>query len=112
MENDSEIIANYTKPAYVLGEWTPTMAPLILIQPESAMAKKGEEASFNVEAASIPEPNYQWFKNGKVITGATNEVLHFKNVNASEEGNYSVIIKNRLGSVKSYDATLVVMYTK
>ena len=109
MENDSEIITNYSKPAYILGDWNPTMAPLILIQPESVMAKKGQEASFNVEVAAIPEASYQWFKNGKVITGATKAVLHFKNVSAIDEGNYSVTIKNRLGSVKSYDATLIVM---
>ena len=109
MEKDSEIIANYSKPAYILEDWNPTMAPLILLQPECVMAKKEQEASFNVEVAAIPEASYQWFKNGKVITGATKAVLHFKNVSAIDEGNYSVTIKNRLGSVKSYDATLIVM---
>jgi hypothetical protein len=109
MENDSAIIANYTKPDYILGDWTPTMAPLILSQPESVEAKKGQEASFNVEVAAIPEASYQWFKNGKVIIGATNAVLRIENVSASNTGNYSVIIKNSLGSVTSYEVTLTIM---
>jgi hypothetical protein len=28
-DKDAEIIANYSNPAYVLGGWTPSMAPLI-----------------------------------------------------------------------------------
>jgi pectinesterase len=106
MENDSAIIANYTKPDYILGDWTPTMAPLILSQPESVMVSKNKEANFIVEAAAIPEASYQWFKNGNAIIGATNTVLRIENVSASNTGNYSVIIKNSLGSVKSYVVTL------
>ena len=108
MENDSAIIANYSNSEYILGDWTPAMAPLILLQPESVEVKKGREVTFNLDAAAIPEAGYQWYKNGKVITGATNAILHFNNVSTSDEGNYSVTIKNRMGSVTSYDATLII----
>jgi hypothetical protein len=87
----------------------PTMpAPLILSQPEAVKAKKGQAASFNVTAAAIPEASYQWFKNGRVISGATNTVLSIKSVSAADEGNYSVTIKNPSGSVTSNKATLTV----
>lgn len=39
MENNSEIIANYSKPSYILGGWTTTMVPLILSQPKPVNAK-------------------------------------------------------------------------
>jgi len=108
MEKDSAIIASYTRPDYILGGWTPALAPLILVQPESVKAKKGEAASFKVAAAAIPEASYQWFKNGRVIIGATNTVLYIKNVSAADAGSYSVTIKNPSGSVTSKKATLTV----
>ena len=39
MENDSAIIANYSKPSYILGGWTPTIVSLILSQPKPVNAK-------------------------------------------------------------------------
>ena len=109
MEKDSAIIADYTNPAYVLGGWTPTMAPIILSQPKAVKAEKGQAASFNVEVAAIPDANYQWLKNGQAISGATNAVLSIESVNDKDAGNYSVTIKNRSGSVTSHEATLTVM---
>ena len=108
MKNDSAIIASYTNPAYVLGGWTPAMAPLFLSQPESVQANKGQAASFNVIVAAIPEASCQWFRNGRVISGATNAVLSIASVSAADAGNYSVTIKNRSGSVTSHEATLTV----
>ena len=40
-EQDAEIIADYGDPTYVLGGWTPSMAPLILSQPAAAIAEVG-----------------------------------------------------------------------
>ena len=109
MEKDSAIIADYTNPAYVLGGWMPTMAPIILSQPKAVKAEKGQAASFNVDVAAIPDASYQWFINGKAISGATNAVLSIESVNDKDAGNYSVTIKNRSGSVTSHEATLTVM---
>jgi hypothetical protein len=108
IKSDSAIIDNYTKPAFILRDWTPTMAPIILSQPEPVDAKKGQVTIFKIKVAAIPEANYQWFKNGKVITGATNAVLRINIVSADDAGNYSVSVKNLLGSIKSYETTLTV----
>jgi hypothetical protein len=85
---DAEIIANYSNPAYVLGGWTPAMAPVILTQPTAV--------SLSVKAAAIPAPSYQWFKNGVAVPGATDARL-----NAPERGMYTVAVTNASGSVTS-----------
>jgi hypothetical protein len=74
-EKDAETIANYNHPAYVLGGWSPSMAPLIVSQPKSIEAKIGQAASFNAVVVAVPQASYQWLKNGKVINGATTAVL-------------------------------------
>jgi pectinesterase len=108
MENDSAIIASYVKPAYVLGGWTPAMAPIILSQPESIKANKGQAASFEVAVAAIPEASCQWFRNGQVISGATDAVLNIKAVSAADAGKYSVTVKNHSGSITSREAALTI----
>jgi pectinesterase len=108
MEKDSAIIADYTNPAYVLGDWTPTMAPIILSQPKAVAVENGQAASFNVEVAAIPDASYQWFKDGQVISGATKAVLNIESVSANDAGRYSVTAKNPSGSVASHEAALTV----
>jgi pectinesterase len=108
MEKDAEIIANYKNPAYVLGGWTPTMAPLILTQPESIMARAGQTAAFRIKVAAIPEASYQWFKNDKPISSATNATLTLENVSLKDAAAYTVIAKNGSGSATSSKTILKV----
>ena len=107
-EKDAGIIANYSNPAYVLGGWTPSMAPLILLQPEAATVTAGQTATYDDHVAAIPAATYQWFKNGNAISGATNATLRIENVRVGDAAIYSVTIKNSSGSVKSRAAALVV----
>jgi len=109
MENDSAIIANYSNPAFVLGGWTPKMAPIILSQPESKSAKKGQPIDFGVKVAAIPEAGYQWFKDGQIIDGATDSVLSIESVGHDDEANYSVSVENDSGKVTSNLAKLEVL---
>jgi hypothetical protein len=62
----------------------------------------------NKEAAAIPEPGYQWFRNGKLLRGATDRDLILKNVTAADAGIYTVMVKNASGSMRSSKAPLVV----
>jgi pectin methylesterase-like acyl-CoA thioesterase len=109
MEKDAEIIANYKKPAYVLGGWSPEMAPLILSQPESVTAKAGESAIFRIEVAAIPESSYQWFKAGRPVAGATDSTLVINHAAPEDSGTYSVVVKNRSGNAESNRAKLTVV---
>ncbi len=107
-EKDAEIIANYSNPIYVLGGWTPSMAPLILSQPEAVTAATGQTAIFNIKVAAIPAATYQWFKSGTAISGATDATLRIEHVRAGDAATYSVTVKNGSSSVKSRAAALVV----
>lgn len=108
MEKDAEVINNYKNPTYVFEGWTPAMAPLILSQPASITINKGQTAKFLLKVTSIPEASYQWFRDGKLIEGATNTVLKIDNVKTKDAGNYSVAIKNTAGNLTSENATLTV----
>jgi pectinesterase len=108
MDKDADIIANYQKPSYVFGNWTPQMAPIIITQPLSIGALKGQVASFSIKVAAIPEATYQWFKNDKAITGATSAVLNINKVSSVDAGKYRVSVKNQSGSVSSQVVTLTV----
>jgi len=108
MDKDADIIANYQKPSYVLDNWNPQMAPVIITQPEAVVAVKGQATNFFVKVAAIPEASYQWFKNDKAITGATAAVLNIDKVSATDAGKYRVLVKNQSGSITSQVSTLTV----
>ena len=108
MEKDAQIIANYSNPTWVLGGWTPTMAPLILTQPAAATAVAGQTVTFSAKVAAIPEATYQWFKNGAAIHGATDPTLKLPNVRAGDGADYTVTVTNGSGSATSRAAALVV----
>jgi pectinesterase len=108
MENDSAIIASYSDPTYVLGNWTPTMLPIILSEPKPVEVKEGETANFNIEVAAIPEAHFQWFKNDKPINDETHAVLTIKSVSVNDVGTYRVTITNAVGDVTSREVTLTV----
>jgi pectinesterase len=93
---DAEVIANYRKPSYVMGGWTPAMPPLILKAPASTSMKHGETVALEVVAAAVPEPAYQWSRNGKAIAGATSSTL-----TTNVDGTYVVSVKNASGVASS-----------
>ncbi len=105
-EKDAEIIANYSNPAYVLGGWLPALAPVILSQPQDAVVGKGQPVSFKVDVAAIPEPSYQWYKNGTPIAGATKKSLTIDKVADGDVGRYTVTAENSSGSATSKGAIL------
>jgi pectin methylesterase-like acyl-CoA thioesterase len=108
LPQDAEIITNYTNPSYVLGGWTPALAPLILAQPAAVTTTPGHPVTFGVKVAALPAASYQWFKNGAAIRGATEATLTIENVGAGDAAEYTVEVKNASGSVTSQAAGLVV----
>ena len=106
MEKDAAIIANYRSPAYVLGGWTPRMAPLILSQPESITVPVGKTVVLRVEAAGIPRARYQWFRNDRPVAGATRATLMLENASLEIAAGYTVTVTNDLGTVTSRKAVL------
>jgi len=83
--------------------------PSISTQPASTNVNPGSAATFIVVASGTPSPAYQWRFNGTDIAGAISSSYSRSNVQASDAGNYSVIITNSVGSVTSHVATLTVI---
>ena len=80
--------------------------PLITNQPQSRVSVRGGSATFQVKAAGTPPLYYQWYLNGTNIFGATNASYTLSNVQATNAGNYSVVVTNIAGGATSSNAVL------
>lgn len=81
-------------------------AVTIFSQPASQSVPAGSAAGFSVLAGGTAPLSYQWQRNGVSISGATYHSLGFGSVQASDAGNYRVVITNPLGTVTSTEAVL------
>lgn len=77
---------------------------------ESVDAIADDTLDLMVEAEVEGTPEYQWFKDGSPIEGATTESLELANVVNEDEGTYSVEITNEAGSVTSGELALNVIF--
>ncbi len=62
-----------------LNGWVPQLAPNILTNPVSVTVTAGVTAAFSVSATGIPDPSYQWVKDGTNLVGATGALLIVSN---------------------------------
>ncbi len=103
----SEIQAIYA--AGSAGKCPPSPTPpSITTQPTNQTVTVGGTAIFSVTATGSPPLSYQWNFNGTNIVGATNTTLMLTNVQASQAGNYQVLVTNLFGSLLSSNAVLTV----
>ncbi|MCD8483117.1 MAG: Ig-like domain-containing protein [Verrucomicrobia bacterium] len=84
-------------------------APVILSQPVAQSIFVGDTATFTVEASGIPEPGYQWRKDGVAISGATASTFSIVNAQTADSGWYDVVVSNTVDSVSSDAVTLSVI---
>jgi pectin methylesterase-like acyl-CoA thioesterase len=89
-----------------LNGWQPQLAPNIITNPANQAVTYGLPATFTAAATGIPDPTYQWFVNGILISDATNAVFSIANTVRANAGNYSVVANNASGSVTSSVAVL------
>lgn len=106
----SNICATVTSnPAVV----TINQAVTITTEPSSLNQCEGQTAFFSV-AANIATVNYQWYKNGVVltddgrITGANTNNLSINNLVLADQGSYSCLISENCSTVNSATAVLTV----
>ena len=81
-------------------------APLISTQPQSLTVIAGKTATFSVGVSGYQPLSYQWYKNGAAISGGTAASLILGGVQASDAGNYTVLVSNSFGSALSGGAVL------
>lgn len=82
--------------------------PGITTQPISQNRELGQSATLTVTPAGTAPFSFQWWKDGFVLSQATNATLSFSNLLASDAGRYTVVVSNGLGSVTSAVAVLTV----
>jgi DNA/RNA endonuclease G (NUC1) len=82
-------------------------SPTITTQPVGQTAAVGGSASFSVVAAGASTLTYQWSREEIEIPGATAATLTLSNLTATALGNYTVVVRNPVGSVTSAAVPLV-----
>jgi alpha-tubulin suppressor-like RCC1 family protein len=75
--------------------------PTITTQPQSQTLYLNQSATFTVVATGVPQPTYQWRKNGGNITGANNASYTISSPGISDSGKYTVTVTNIAGAVIS-----------
>lgn len=99
-----------TLPAYLVGleafHLQLGTAPVILTAPVATVATNGKPARLTVVANAIPEPTYQWVRNGLELTGKTSPILEFNPATPSDVGLYLVRVRNTLGLAESLPVQL------
>lgn len=79
---------------------SPLTVPRIDSNPGGVRVYAGGSTTLQV-SASGPNLNYQWFKNGVALAGASGSSLTLANVTRADGGDYTVVVSNGAGSVTS-----------
>jgi len=90
--------------------FTGQQSPLITAQPTNQTVLAGSNAVFTVTALGAAPLAYQWQFNGTNADTATNATLIINLVEATNVGNYQVIITNSIGSVTSVVVNLNILW--
>ena len=99
-----EIAANYAT-----GADGRCKAPILTLQPQSQTVVVGDTVNFTTAATGFGTLSYQWQLNGSPLLFATNASLVINNVQPGDQGNYTVIVSNALGTAASSVASLIVL---
>ena len=82
--------------------------PLLVTNPVSRLANRGDTVTFGVLVRGESELAYQWRKDGAPLTGGNSATLTLSNVQTTNAGGYDVVVTNSFGSVTSAVASLTV----
>ena len=85
-----------------------TLPVTITSQPEDKHVAVDTELNLTVTANGTGPFEYQWFRGGDAIVGATEAKLSVPDITRKDQGLYIVQIKNMLGAVLSRNALVVV----
>ena len=84
------------------------VAPTIALQPASGTYDSGTNISLSVTAKGSAPFSYQWYHDNTAVSGATTASLSFSPLQATDGGNYYVVVTNSYGSVTSQVAQITV----
>lgn len=91
-------------------QFTGVVAPTITSHPSNRTVAAGQSASFTVAASGTAPLQYQWQRNGQVISSATSPTLTLASTTIADNGAvFRAMVSNSAGSVFSNSATLTVL---
>lgn len=88
----------------------PIVAPVIVSQPQSVMVEEGSPVELRVGADSGGFLQYEWWRNGSPVAGATSPTLSIPAAGRIDDGTYFVILSSPAGSVVSQAADVAVLF--
>ncbi len=83
-------------------------APEVGIYPATLTTNAGSTVVFTANAVGAPPLAYQWRRSGTNISGATGSTLTLASVQASDSGDYVVVVSNAVGTNSATAALTVV----
>ena len=86
----------------------PVGSPTITTQPAAQTAAVAGSATFSVTATGDATLTYQWSRDDVVLPSAQSATLTLSSLTAADAGNYSVVVKNVLGSTTSVAVSLTI----
>jgi len=84
------------------------MDPVITVQPASQNREPGQSVAISVTSEGTAPFSYQWWRDGVALASGTRALLTLTNLQASDAGNYRVVVSGQYGSVTSAVALLTV----
>src|ERR1043166_6415490 len=85
------------------------MPPSFVTAPASLTVTQGNSATFTAAAQGADPLGFRWARNGVTLIGETASSLFIANAQVSHEGDYTVQVTNRVGSIMSAPAHLTVL---
>jgi hypothetical protein len=86
----------------------PAAPPTILYQPMAQTINVGTTLSLYVNAQGAPTLSYIWKKNSVTLPSFTGNTVSIANAQQSDEGIYSVVVSNSVGSVSSSQVPVII----
>lgn len=89
---------------------TPVSVPVVMMSaPATQIVGPGTMVGLRVQMNATEPLTYQWLHNGMPIPGATNAMLNLSGMSVANAGQYSVTVRNAVGTVARSSA-LVSMF--
>jgi hypothetical protein len=85
--------------------------PVLIVQPQDRTIKAGATLTLPVKVAANagPPETFQWYREGKIIDGATRKNLILKNIQPADQGNYYCLVTGIGGRTTSWGAQVTVL---
>ena len=83
-----------------------TLFTNVVAHASSAIVAAGQPVTLNTTADGTAPFSYQWYKDGSILTGATNSTYAISSFQAANAGTYYSVVSNSAGSTTSDNAVL------